>query len=106
MKKIVIMFAVTAILLSCTGKKGNQYKITGVVKGTKAEMVYLQKMDSTGWVTMDSATVKKLSRTINLPGPMFPICFTGGIQQENFMASVQSRPMYCSIKIRRSSAEI
>jgi len=58
MKKIVIIFAVTAILLSCTGKKGNQYNITGVVKGTKAEMVYLQKMDSTGWVTMDSAAVK------------------------------------------------
>ena len=52
------MFAVAAILLSCTGKKGNQYKITGVVKGTKAEMVYLQKMDSTGWVTMDSTVVK------------------------------------------------
>jgi peroxiredoxin len=58
MKKIVIIFAVAAILLSCTGKKGNQYNITGVVKGTKAEMVYLQKMDSTGWVTMDSAAVK------------------------------------------------
>ncbi len=52
------MFAVAAILLSCTGKKGNQYKITGVVKGTKAEMIYLQKMDSTGWVTMDSTIVK------------------------------------------------
>lgn len=58
MKKIVIIFAVATILLSCTGKKGNQYNITGVVKGTKAEMVYLQKMDSTGWVTMDSAAVK------------------------------------------------
>jgi len=58
MKKIVIIFAVAAILLSCSGKKGNQYNITGVVKGTKAEMVYLQKMDSTGWVTMDSAAVK------------------------------------------------
>jgi len=58
MKKNVIIFAVAAILLSCTGKKGNQYKITGVIKGTKAEMVYLQKMDSTGWVTMDSTAVK------------------------------------------------
>jgi peroxiredoxin len=58
MKKIILMFAVAAILLSCTGKKGNQYKITGVVRGTEVSMVYLQKMDSTGWVTMDSAAVK------------------------------------------------
>jgi peroxiredoxin len=58
MKKIILIFAVAAILLSCTGKKGNQFKITGVVKGAEAGMVYLQKMDSTGWVTMDSATVK------------------------------------------------
>ncbi|MGA2823021.1 MAG: AhpC/TSA family protein [Bacteroidales bacterium] len=58
MKKIILIFAVAAILLSCTGKKGNQFKITGIVKGAETSMVYLQKMDSTGWVTMDSAAVK------------------------------------------------
>jgi peroxiredoxin len=58
MKKIILFLAITAILLSCTGKKGNQYKITGVIKGGEAAMVYLQKMDSTGWVTNDSAKVK------------------------------------------------
>ena len=58
MKKIVLIFAAAAILLSCTGKKGNQYKISGVVKGADAAMVFLQKMDSTGWVTIDSAAVK------------------------------------------------
>ena len=58
MKKIILMLTVAAVLLSCTGKKGSQYKIAGVVKGGDAAMVYLQKMDSTGWVTCDSATVK------------------------------------------------
>jgi peroxiredoxin len=58
MKKITLIFAVAAILSSCTGKKGNQFKITGVIKGAEASMVYLQKMDSTGLVTMDSAVVK------------------------------------------------
>jgi peroxiredoxin len=58
MKKFILISAVAAILLSCTGKKGNQFKITGVVKGTEVGMVYLQKMDSTGLVTMDSAIVK------------------------------------------------
>ncbi len=58
MKKIILFLAVTSMLLSCTGKKGNQYKITGVIKGGDAAMVYLQKMDSTGWVTNDSAKVK------------------------------------------------
>jgi peroxiredoxin len=58
MKKIILFLAVTAMLLSCTGKKGSQYKITGVIKGGDAAMVYLQKMDSTGWITSDSAIVK------------------------------------------------
>ena len=58
MKKIILIFTVAAILLSCTGGKRNHYRIAGVVKGTEAAMVFLQKMDSTGWVTMDSAAVK------------------------------------------------
>ncbi|MCX6247596.1 MAG: TlpA disulfide reductase family protein [Bacteroidetes bacterium] len=58
MKKILVMLAVAAILASCTGKKGSQFKINGVVKGTETSTVYLQKMDSTGWVTIDSAAVK------------------------------------------------
>ena len=52
------MFAVAAILVSCTGKKENQFTITGTVKGGEASMVYLQKMDTTGWKTIDSAAVK------------------------------------------------
>ncbi len=58
MKKIILIFAVAVFLLSCTGEKGNQFKVTGVVKGTDAAMVFLQKMDTTGWVTMDSTVVK------------------------------------------------
>ena len=58
MKKVVLMFAVAAMLLSCTGKKGTEYTINGTVKGGDAGMVYLQKMDTTGWVTVDSAAVK------------------------------------------------
>jgi peroxiredoxin len=59
MKKIFLLFAVAAILVSCTGKK-DSFRISGILKGadTVAGMVYLQKMDSTGWVTMDSAAVK------------------------------------------------
>jgi peroxiredoxin len=58
MKKIILMFVVAVILVSCMGKKEGQYKISGVVKGGNVAMVFLQKMDSTGWVTMDSAAVK------------------------------------------------
>jgi peroxiredoxin len=58
MKKITLILTVAVILLSCTGKKGNEYKIAGVIKGSDVAVVYLQKMDSTGWVTKDSAVVK------------------------------------------------
>lgn len=58
MKKIILIVAVAAILISCSGKKGNQYTITGTVKGGETSMVYLQKMDSTGFKTIDSSAVK------------------------------------------------
>jgi peroxiredoxin len=58
MKKIILFLAIIAMLFSCTGKKGDQFKIAGVIKGGDAAMVYLQKMDSTGWITNDSAVVK------------------------------------------------
>jgi peroxiredoxin len=58
MKKIVLMFVIAGMLFSCTGKKGNQFKISGILKGTETTMVYLQKMDTTGWVTVDSSAVK------------------------------------------------
>ena len=58
MRKITLILTVAVILLSCTGKKGNEYKIAGIIKGSDVAMVYLQKMDTTGWVTKDSAVVK------------------------------------------------
>lgn len=57
MKKIILMFVLAVILVSCMSKK-DQYKISGVVKGGNVAMVFLQKMDSTGWITVDSAAVK------------------------------------------------
>jgi peroxiredoxin len=58
MKKIALLFVIAVMLFSCTGKKGNQFKISGILKGTETTMVYLQKMDTTGWVTVDSSAVK------------------------------------------------
>lgn len=58
MRKTIHIIAIVAILFSCTGRKGTQFTITGTIKGVDVGMVYLQKMDSTGWVTKDSSIVK------------------------------------------------
>ena len=47
------------ILVSCNGRKENQYIVSGTVKGSDTGTVYLQKMDSTSWVNIDSAAIKK-----------------------------------------------
>jgi peroxiredoxin len=59
MKKIMLILAVAAMIMSCTGKKGTQYKISGIVKGVDTGLVYLQKMDTTGWISVDSVKLQK-----------------------------------------------
>ena len=54
-----MMLAFAAILASCGGNKGTEYEISGTVKGMDDGMVYLQKMDTLGWATVDSAVVAK-----------------------------------------------
>jgi peroxiredoxin len=58
MKKIVLLLSIAAILASCGMNNGTSYTITGTVKGADTGLVFLQKMDSTGWTTLDSAKIK------------------------------------------------
>ena len=58
MKKLVLLLSIAALLASCGTNKGTRYTITGTVKGADTGTVFLQKMDSTGWATVDSAKIK------------------------------------------------
>jgi len=59
MKNILILLVFSVILASCGRNNAGRYEISGTVKGMDDGMIYLQKMDSLGWVTMDSAIVTK-----------------------------------------------
>jgi len=59
MKTSLWLLFACVILVSCTGRKENQYIVSGTVKGSDTGTVYLQKMDSTSWVNIDSAAIKK-----------------------------------------------
>jgi peroxiredoxin len=59
MKNALLLAAFAAILASCGTGRGTRYEIAGTVKDIDTGLVYLQKMDTTGWVTMDSAVIKK-----------------------------------------------
>jgi peroxiredoxin len=59
MKNVLMILAFVSILASCGSSKGTRYEISGTVKGMDDGMIYLQKMDSLGWVTMDSAVITK-----------------------------------------------
>jgi peroxiredoxin len=54
----MLILAVALILGSCGRNKGDRYEISGTVKGIDTGMVYLQKMDTAGWVIKDSAAIK------------------------------------------------
>jgi len=58
MKKLIFLLPVAALIISCGTNKGTQYTITGTVQHMDTGMVYLQKMDSTGWISIDSAKIK------------------------------------------------
>ena len=58
MKKLLLLLLVAGFVISCGSNKGTFYTITGTVKNADTGMVYLQKMDSTGWISVDSAKIK------------------------------------------------
>ena len=57
MKKLSILFAFFICLTACSEKKGN-LTITGAVKGLKEGTLYLQKIEDTVLVTIDSIAIK------------------------------------------------
>lgn len=57
MKNLLSLLLVCMIMISCGGKKETGYKLSGTVKGADTGLIYLQKMDSTAWVIIDSARI-------------------------------------------------
>ncbi len=61
MKNILIVFAVFAFLFSCNTDKGGSMLVTGEVKNLKKGTLYLQKIQDTLLVTVDSIVLDGVS---------------------------------------------
>jgi peroxiredoxin len=59
MKKTIVFLFAVLIIAACSSRKENQFLISGSVIGADTGTVYLMKLDSLGWVSMDSAVLKK-----------------------------------------------
>lgn len=88
MKKIIALLVFVTIAFSCGKKKGNMI-VKGQIKGLKKGMLYLQKMQDTSLVAVDSILLfgnDKFELSDNVTSPvMYYLTFDGNKQQKNLL---------------------
>lgn len=58
MKNALLFFSAMMVLLSCSGKQPDEFRIRGKVKGVESGLIYLQKVEEGTWIKIDSAIIK------------------------------------------------
>ena len=58
MRKIIVLFVATIVLLSCSSERETNMIVQGQIKGLKKGKLYLQKMKDTLLVSVDSVALK------------------------------------------------
>jgi len=57
MKKIIVVLIVSILMIACSSKKDGNMIVEGTIKGLKKGTLYLQKMNDTAIISMDSVNV-------------------------------------------------
>ena len=57
MKKIIVVLVVSILMIACSSKKDGNMVVEGTIKGLKKGTLYLQKMNDTAIISMDSVNV-------------------------------------------------
>lgn len=57
MKKIIVVLVVSILMIACSSKKDGNMIVEGTIKGLKKGTLYLQKMNDTAIISMDSINV-------------------------------------------------
>ena len=57
MKKIIVVLVVSILMIACSSKKDGNMIVEGTIKGLKKGTLYLQKMNDTAIISMDSVNV-------------------------------------------------
>lgn len=89
MKKIIALFAIALVAFACSSKKEGNMIVKGQIKGLKKGTLYLQKMNDTLLVSVDSLALlgdDKFILTDNVESPvMYYLTFDGNTTNKHIM---------------------
>ncbi|RKF02865.1 uncharacterized protein DUF4369 [Tenacibaculum lutimaris] len=89
MKKIIALFAIALVAFACSSKKEGNMIVKGQIKGLKKGTLYLQKMNDTLLVSVDSLALlgdDKFILTDNVESPvMYYLTFDGNTTDKHIM---------------------
>lgn len=89
MKKLLAIFVLAIIAIACSSKKEGNMIVKGQIKGLKKGTLYLQKMNDTVLVSVDSIALLgsdkfKLTDNVNTP-VMYYLTFDGNTKDKHLM---------------------
>ncbi|TXD48754.1 DUF4369 domain-containing protein [Polaribacter sp. IC073] len=89
MKKIIAVLVVSILMIACSSKKDGNMIVEGNIKGLKKGTLYLQKMNDTAIVSVDSVTVfgdGNYRLTDNVESPvMYYLTFNGNTADKSIL---------------------
>ncbi|AUC85027.1 thiol:disulfide interchange protein [Polaribacter sp. ALD11] len=89
MKKIIAVLLVSILMIACSSKKDGNMIVEGNIKGLKKGTLYLQKMNDTALVSVDSVTVfgdGNYKLTDNVESPvMYYLTFDGNTTDKRIL---------------------
>ena len=89
MKKIIVVLVVSILMIACSSKKDGNMIVEGTIKGLKKGTLYLQKMNDTAIISMDSVNVLgdgKFRLTDNVESPvMYYLTYDGNANDKRIL---------------------
>jgi hypothetical protein len=89
MKKIIVILVVSILMIACSSKKDGNMIVEGTIKGLKKGTLYLQKMNDTAIVSIDSVNVLGDGRfrlTDNVESPvMYYLTYDGNASDKRIL---------------------
>jgi hypothetical protein len=89
MKKIIVVLVVSILMIACSSKKDGNMIVEGTIKGLKKGTLYLQKMNDTAIISMDSVNVLgdgNFRLTDNIESPiMYYLTYDGNTNDKRIL---------------------
>ena len=89
MKKIIVVLVVSILMIACSSKKDGNMIVEGTIKGLKKGTLYLQKMNDTAIISIDSVNVLgdgNFRLTDNIESPiMYYLTYDGNANDKRIL---------------------